>query len=161
MPVFRPDPTFYPSPRLAMEAPREGLAYVALLRTGGRPDGFAVVDVGPRSATYGRVVHTLDFRYLKHRHLFQAANPHGSTVPVLPGNEPVPASRFLRDRLPDDRSSVPSTGVFRLRATPGDGGHQGREIPGCVFVPVEHEAAFLTAENTLRKRQRQLDRAAP
>ncbi|WP_243149709.1 selenium-binding family protein [Thermaerobacter sp. PB12/4term] len=63
MPSWRPDPTFYPSPRLAMEAPREGLAYVALLRTGGRPDGFAVVDVDPRSATYGRVVHTLDFPY--------------------------------------------------------------------------------------------------
>ncbi|EKP95379.1 selenium-binding protein SBP56-related protein [Thermaerobacter subterraneus] len=63
MPIWRPDSTFYPSPRLAMEAPGEGLAYVALLRTGGRPDGFAVVDVDPRSATYGRVVHTLDFPY--------------------------------------------------------------------------------------------------
>ena len=26
-----PDPTFYPSPALAAEAPAEGLAYVALL----------------------------------------------------------------------------------------------------------------------------------
>jgi methanethiol oxidase len=32
---FRPDPTFYPSPRLAMQAPSEKLAYVAGLN----PDG--------------------------------------------------------------------------------------------------------------------------
>lgn len=50
------DPTFYPSPRAAMEAPPETLAYVAVLR----PDQLAVVDVDPQSATYGQVVGRLE-----------------------------------------------------------------------------------------------------
>ena len=29
MPIWRPDPTFYPSPRLAMKAPPEKFAFVA------------------------------------------------------------------------------------------------------------------------------------
>ena len=32
MALLRPDPTFYPSPRLAMQGPAERLAYVAALR---------------------------------------------------------------------------------------------------------------------------------
>jgi selenium-binding protein 1 len=61
MALFRPDPTFYPSPRLAMQAPPESLAYVALLNVdNGRPDALAVVDVDPRSATYGQVVDRLE-----------------------------------------------------------------------------------------------------
>ncbi len=31
MPALKPDPTFYPSPSLAMEAPPEQLAYVAMI----------------------------------------------------------------------------------------------------------------------------------
>ena len=40
MPSLRPDPTFYPSPGMAMQAPPERLAYVALLNVGtnGQPD---------------------------------------------------------------------------------------------------------------------------
>src|SRR5688572_16509436 len=62
MVLLRPDPTFYPSARAAMEAPREELAYVALFTPGGdgRPDGLATVDLNPSSSTYGQVVHTLD-----------------------------------------------------------------------------------------------------
>jgi methanethiol oxidase len=33
MALLRPDPTFYASPRLAMQAPAEKLAYVAALKT--------------------------------------------------------------------------------------------------------------------------------
>ncbi len=60
--LLTPDPTFYPSPRLAMQAPAEKLAYVALLNPAedGRPDGMAVVDVDPASTSYGRVVSRLD-----------------------------------------------------------------------------------------------------
>ena len=60
--LLTPDPTFYPSPRLAMEAPAERLAYVALLnpKQDGRPDGMAVVDVDPASNSYGRVVGRID-----------------------------------------------------------------------------------------------------
>jgi len=60
--LLTPDPTFYPSPRLAMEAPAERVAYVALLNPtqDGRPDGMAVVDVDPASNSYGRVVSRID-----------------------------------------------------------------------------------------------------
>jgi methanethiol oxidase len=60
--LLTPDPTFYPSARLAMQAPVERLAYVALLnpKPDGRPDGMAVVDVDPTSNSYGRVVGRVD-----------------------------------------------------------------------------------------------------
>src|SRR5262245_2709695 len=62
MPLLRPDPTFYPSPRLAMEAPPERLAYVCLLnpRRAGRPDALGVVDVDVNSASCGQLVGQLD-----------------------------------------------------------------------------------------------------
>lgn len=58
MATWQPDPTFYPSPKMAMEAPPEELAYVAVLNTGenGQPDALAVVDTDPRSGDYGKVV---------------------------------------------------------------------------------------------------------
>lgn len=59
--TLRPDPTFYPSPRSAMEAPREQLAYVVTLNTtGDRPDALCVLDVAPDSATRGQIVGRLD-----------------------------------------------------------------------------------------------------
>src|SRR5437870_5316969 len=49
MPTLKPDPTFYPSPRSAAEAPAEELAYVVTLNTGTngdrRPDALTVVDL--------------------------------------------------------------------------------------------------------------------
>jgi len=62
---FRPDPTFYPSARLAMEAPPEELAYVTLINPEGRghPDGLGVVDVNPRSSSYGQIVERVDFSH--------------------------------------------------------------------------------------------------
>jgi selenium-binding protein 1 len=58
---LRPDPTFYPSPRLAMQGERERIAYTALLSPdASRPDALAVVDVDPESRTYGSVLHRLD-----------------------------------------------------------------------------------------------------
>ena len=63
MPQWKPDPTFYPSPRLAMEAPSEKLAYVALLnpRPNGHGDAIGVVDVDPASRSYGRLVGQTEF----------------------------------------------------------------------------------------------------
>jgi selenium-binding protein 1 len=56
MESLRPDPTFHPSPRLAMEAEPEHLAYTALLSPDrSRPDALAVVDVDPQSPAYGTV----------------------------------------------------------------------------------------------------------
>jgi methanethiol oxidase len=64
MTLWRPDPTFYPSPRSAMEAPPEKLGYVvvlnpdAALNSNGdrRPDALAVLDLDEDSETYGQVV---------------------------------------------------------------------------------------------------------
>jgi selenium-binding protein 1 len=51
------DPTFYRSPRDAAAAPAEKLAYVATFaRPADKPDGLAVVDVDPESASFGTVV---------------------------------------------------------------------------------------------------------
>src|SRR5919201_243864 len=61
MATWTPDPTFYPSPMMAMTAPREALAYVAVIDPElRRPDALAVVDVDPQSAAYGQVVGRLD-----------------------------------------------------------------------------------------------------
>jgi selenium-binding protein 1 len=63
MPQWKPDPSFYPSPALAMQAEREKLAYVALLNSAGEgpSDGLGVVDVDPESPDYGRLIHTVEF----------------------------------------------------------------------------------------------------
>ena len=51
MATWKPDPSFYPSPRLAAKAPRETLAYVATFDPERKtPDEIAVVDVDPDSA---------------------------------------------------------------------------------------------------------------
>ena len=52
------DPTFYPSPRMEMQAPREQLAYVVVLNSNGngRLDALAVMDVDSTSSTYQHVV---------------------------------------------------------------------------------------------------------
>lgn len=60
MATLRPDPTFYPSPQLAGEAPPETLAYLAMLGGDGRPDALGVVDVDPASSRYGELVSRLD-----------------------------------------------------------------------------------------------------
>lgn len=63
MPRWTPDPTFYPSPTLAAEAPAEELAYVALLAPGGngQRDGIGVIDTQRGSPSYGQMVGRVDF----------------------------------------------------------------------------------------------------
>ena len=55
-----PDQTFYPSPSMAMSAPPETLAYVAMLNPQGGSDALAVLDVDASSKAYGRQVSQLD-----------------------------------------------------------------------------------------------------
>jgi selenium-binding protein 1 len=59
---WTPDPSFYPSPRLAMEAAPERFGYVALLdpTQEQRPDALGVIDLDPSSSSYGQVVSTLE-----------------------------------------------------------------------------------------------------
>ena len=61
MESLRPDPTFHPSPRLAMQAEPEHLAYTALLSPDrSRPDAIAVVDVDEDSDHYGQVLNRVE-----------------------------------------------------------------------------------------------------
>src|SRR5215210_5667683 len=58
--TMRPDPTFHPSPKLAMEAPPENFAYTLLLSPDfSKPDALAVIAVKPGSPTCSQVVHTV------------------------------------------------------------------------------------------------------
>jgi methanethiol oxidase len=57
MALWKPDPTFYPSPRDAAAAPPEKLAYVAAFsRPATAPDAMAVLDTDPGSESYGQVI---------------------------------------------------------------------------------------------------------
>ena len=57
MATWTPDPTFYPSPRMAARAPAEKLAYVVEFDPERKqPDRLAVVDVDPESSSYGQIV---------------------------------------------------------------------------------------------------------
>jgi methanethiol oxidase len=62
MPLWTPDPTFYPSPKMAMEAPAEKLAFVAMLNTGNgnQKDALGVVDTDRDSPTYGKIAGKVD-----------------------------------------------------------------------------------------------------
>src|SRR3954452_1487499 len=64
MALWKPDPSFYPSPRQAISAPAEKLAYLAAFdRSAQQPDAIAVLDVDPGSDRYGRVVGWTDLPY--------------------------------------------------------------------------------------------------
>src|SRR5215470_9216218 len=55
--TWTPDPSFYPSPRMAMKAAPETLAYVASFDPNRTvPDVLAVVDVDPKSANYSHII---------------------------------------------------------------------------------------------------------
>lgn len=60
--LWKADPTFYPSPKLAAQAPHEKLAYVVAFnpRSDGKPDALIVVDVDPLSNTYGQIAGRTD-----------------------------------------------------------------------------------------------------
>jgi methanethiol oxidase len=62
MALWQPDPTFYPSAKLAGSAPPEKLAYVAMLNGGNddRHDALGVVDVDPASSSYAKLVGQVD-----------------------------------------------------------------------------------------------------
>ena len=51
-----PDTTFYPSPSMAMKAPPEAIAYVAMLNPDGGPDAFTAIDVNASSKSYGQPI---------------------------------------------------------------------------------------------------------
>jgi methanethiol oxidase len=59
MALWKPDQTFYPSPKMAMNAPREKLGYVVNFNPtaqNGKHDALCVIDLDPASKTYSQVV---------------------------------------------------------------------------------------------------------
>src|SRR6202158_2203453 len=61
--LWKPDQTFYPSPRMAMQGPRERLGYVATFSLdpkGGKRDAINVLDLDPGSPTFAKVVGRLE-----------------------------------------------------------------------------------------------------
>ena len=59
-----PDPTFYPSPKMAVQAPKENYTFIAMFNPdASRPDGITVIDLSPESESYWEVVHRLIVPY--------------------------------------------------------------------------------------------------
>lgn len=154
MTLWRPDSTFYPSPRMAMQAPPEGLAYVATLSTADdRPDALSAVDVDPQSGTYGQVVGRVEMPHpgdelppLRVERL--QLGPVPLRTPPAPG-APVPDHPWpplLPDPHPGHEGGPPPA--------PARQGHRatGRGNPRRVFAPA-HRA--LWARGDLRERPRQ------
>ncbi|HTR62461.1 MAG TPA: selenium-binding family protein [Candidatus Binataceae bacterium] len=59
MALWKPDQTFYPSPKMAMSAPREKLGYVVSFNPtaqNGKHDALCAIDLDPASKTYSQVV---------------------------------------------------------------------------------------------------------
>ena len=55
--AFKPDPTFYASPQLAMQAPVENFAFTIMLgKDALQHDGLAVIDLRQGSDSYGQIV---------------------------------------------------------------------------------------------------------
>jgi selenium-binding protein 1 len=54
MSTLIPDPTFYPSPKMAMQAPPEEHAYTLVLSPNGNglSDALALLEMDPNSSTY-------------------------------------------------------------------------------------------------------------
>jgi len=56
----KPDPTFHATAKLAMSAAAENYAFTVMLgKDLSQPNGLAVVDVNPKSKTYGQIVHSV------------------------------------------------------------------------------------------------------
>jgi selenium-binding protein 1 len=58
MPLLKADPTFYPTARLAAQAPPEKVAFVAALAPDYKsyPDALLTIDTGPASSKFGQVI---------------------------------------------------------------------------------------------------------
>lgn len=62
---WKPDQTFYPSPKMAMQAPPERHGYVAALNYGrnDKPDILCTIDLNPDSPSYSQIINTLEMPY--------------------------------------------------------------------------------------------------
>ena len=114
--ALRPDPTFYPSPKLAMEGPPEEFAYTALLSgNSSKPDALAVIDVKRGSPTYSQIVHTVTMPYKGDEFHHFGWNACSSALSPLAGHAFLERHGFFRRELTHVRTSPPATAkaVFR------------------------------------------------
>ena len=81
---WKPDPTFYPSPKMAIDAPIEELAYVAAPRDDGSPDTMCVVDLNKNSDTYSQIVNAQEFGIGDELHHFNWSACSASLCPYAP-----------------------------------------------------------------------------
>ena len=63
--TWKPDQSFYPSPKMAMQAAPERHGYVVGLNHGrnDKPDVLCTVDLDPDSSTYSQIINTLEMPY--------------------------------------------------------------------------------------------------
>ena len=106
MTTWTPDPSFYPSPRMAMKAAPETLAYVASFDPDRKtPDAIAVIDVDPASANFNKIVETVSLPPdLVAHHIFYNRDASKAYLTALGKSE---LETFFRITLP-----LASRGVF-------------------------------------------------
>jgi len=122
MALWKPDPSFYPSAKLARQAPAERLAYVvtfdpqtALGKTkAGKPDSLVAVDVNPSSTSHGQIVGRLELGMGNELHHFGWNACSAALCPSMPHPHVerryfiIPGLRssriFIVDTKPDPRN---------------------------------------------------------
>ena len=118
MPRLTPDPSFYPSPEMAMAAEPESLAYVAMLNPNPQqPDALAVVDLAPGSSSYGQMVSQVDMPALNTPFYDWAKNVMARrSRPVPPVFEPAVGAAVVAavSRHPRARTWVGEPTVFAI-----------------------------------------------
>ena len=103
---LRPDPTFYPSPRIAREAPAETLAYTVLLSPDrSKPDALAVVDVDRRLGQ------------LRQGGLYGSTCPTAATSSIISAGTPAPRPCRRSRAIPSSSAAISSFPASARRAS--------------------------------------------
>lgn len=119
---IRPDPTFHPSPKLAMEAPPENFAYVLMLSGDhSESDALGVVDVNPDSASYGQIVHSVAVPHTGDEFHHFGWNACSSALSPLSGHAflerrylIVPGMRSSRIYIFDTKPHPTQTSIYKI-----------------------------------------------
>jgi selenium-binding protein 1 len=147
--TIRPDPTFYATAKLAMEAPVETYAYTLMLSPDfSQPDGLAVVDVDPSSSDYGKIVHSLFMPYKGDEFHHFGWNACSSALYPLSGHAflerrylIIPGLRSSRIYVVDTQGGPKAAKLHKVIepegiyvSTLGGGGPDGTDGPPGVFI---------------------------
>ena len=136
---FTPDPTFHPTPKMAMEAPVETLAFTLMLSPDfSQPDGLAVVDVDPSSDTFGQILHTVMMPYKGDEFHHFGWNACSSALSPLTGHAflerrylVIPGIRSRSTRSSNPKKSLPRPAIrARIPSTAALRGSMSRHWAG-------------------------------